>query len=532
MKPIILKPSGQNDTEAIREAIKQVNANGSGEIRFTPGRYRVSWPAQQAHPIFLLNEAHDVRIHGDGARILGEGRVSLFGAFKCRNLQVTGLEIDWPKPLFVQGRLDVVKPEFIEVVLESGYPVMPGEPVGAFMEYDPATRKPTRGGRECYNNFSRSEAAGPDRLRIYLSRPTQCREGQLLVVRHQVYGFNTFYFTRCQDVRMERCTVFGTPGMAFIADTCTNVTLDRFHVRILPGSGRMMSATADACHFGGCKGQVTVTGGVYEGMGDDAINCKSGLYLSLRRREDDHTILGQHNLKMASLPDPGDRMEVSHVEDMLPYATLTVASAEILPESENMHRVAFREPLPSELREGDVFGNATRAPRLRVSGITAKNNRARGILCQTRGAVVENSTFDGCSGAGIMVMTEVVYFFESIGTRDVTVRNNRFLGTNWGAASSEAPINVMAYLKDFALPPKPGVHRNTVIEGNLVSDGPGAGLHVAGVDGIVIRNNRFIRMCQSMPANAQKRDVVLRSSRNIRLGRNDTPHGIANESAE
>lgn len=131
-----------------------------------------------------------------------------------------------------------------------------------------------------------------------------------------------------------------------------------------------------------------------------------------------------------------------------------------------------------------------------------------------------------------MVMTEVVYFFESIGTRDVTVRNNRFLGTNWGAANSEAPINVTAYLKDFALPPKPGVHRNTVIENNLVSDAPGAGLHVAGADGIVIRNNRFVRTCQNMPANAQKRDIVLRSSRNILLARNNTPHGVAKESAE
>jgi len=43
-------------------------------------------------------------------------------------------------------------------------------------------------------------------------------------------------------------------------------------------------------------------------------------------------------------------------------------------------------------------------------------------------------------------MTEVVHFFESIGTRDVTVRNCRFENCNYGAASADAALQAFAWV--------------------------------------------------------------------------------------
>ena len=45
-----------------------------------------------------------------------------------------------------------------------------------------------------------------------------------------------------------------------------------------------MSATADAAHFGGCKGTVSLEDCTFEGMGDDGVNVKSGLYLTVVER--------------------------------------------------------------------------------------------------------------------------------------------------------------------------------------------------------------------------------------------------------
>lgn len=126
---------------------------------------------------------------------------------------------------------------------------------------------------------------------------------------------------------------------------------------------------------------------------------------------------------------------------------------------------------------------------------TVRNNRARGVLCQTRDALIEDCTFSHCTGAGVMVLTEVVHFFESIGTRDVTVRRCRFEGCNQGAAAGEAALFALAYLKGFAYPAKPGVHRDVTFEGNSIVETSESGIFAVGVDGLKVLGNTIEQAC-------------------------------------
>lgn len=71
-----------------------------------------------------------------------------------------------------------------------------------------------------------------------------------------------------------------------------------------------MSTTADATHFGGCKGTIRLSDCLFEAMGDDGVNIKSGLYLTLLRRLNANTIEARHNLRMMDTHDPGDVMEI------------------------------------------------------------------------------------------------------------------------------------------------------------------------------------------------------------------------------
>jgi parallel beta-helix repeat protein len=370
------------------------------------------------------------------------------------------------------------------------YPVEGGEPVVAFMSYHADTRLPDGSdGLDVYDSVERTELIAPQVLRVHLNREIPVPEGKLLVLRHKVYVDNVFCFHRCADVTVSNVTVHAAPGMGLVGELTTNITLRRFNVQIRPGSGRLMSTTADATHFAGCKGSVSLANCLFEGMGDDGVNIKSGLYLTVRQRVDDHTVLGQHNLKMAALPDTGDTLEMAHTDTLSPFASGTVREAAMEPGEGNMHRVRFEAPLPAELRAGDVLGNASRVARLRMARCTVRANRARGVLCQTRDAVIEDCTFQNCTGAGVMVLTETVHFHESIGTRDVIVRNNRFENCNRGAASAEAALCALAYLKEFAYPAKPGVHRNMTLEGNRIVGTDESGIFAVGVDGLTLRKN-------------------------------------------
>ena len=67
-------------------------------------------------------------------------------------------------------------------------------------------------------------------------------------------------------------TVFTGPGMGLVGSISTNISLKHFNILLRPGSGRMMSTTADATHFSGCKGTIALEDCIFEGMGDEGIN--------------------------------------------------------------------------------------------------------------------------------------------------------------------------------------------------------------------------------------------------------------------
>lgn len=488
---------GKDDTAAFLAAFKSAQKNGDKRIVIPKGQYNLRADGNPERPdtLFPMARLQGVAIEGQDAVLMMSGVAALFSFNECQDVTVTGLTVNWERPPFSEGTVIATTPRTFDVKILDAYPVKGGEPVGAFMTYHPDTRLPDGRDLDVYNSVERTELVSPQVLRVHLTRDIPVPVGKLLVLRHQVYGPTPFGFHRCSDVKVSDVTVLCSPGMGLVSTVCTNVSLKRFNVMIPPGSGRLMSATADATHFGGCKGTVSLEDCIFEGMGDDGANIKSGLYLIVRKRLDDHTVLGQHNLKMTDLPDAGDTMEMSRADLSPAFASGKVRSAKKEPGEENMHRVQFEDPLPSELREGDILGNASRAPKLRMTHCTVRANRARGVLCQTRDAIIEGCTFENCTSAGVLVLTETVHFFESIGVRNVIVRNNRFENCNMGGASAEAALCALAYIKDFAYPAKPGVHRDVVFENNQIIGTAESAIFAVAVDGLKIRDNTIEKAC-------------------------------------
>lgn len=500
---------GKDDTAAFLAAFRDAQAKGDKLILIPKGRYhlRADGNPLRRNVLFPVTRTDGLTIRGQGAELMMSGIAGIFSFTECQNITVEGLTVDWEHPAFSQGTVTASSSRQFDVQIENGFPVQGGEPVGAFMSYDPATRRPDGGNLDVYDAVEKTELLSPQVLRVHLKRNVPVKVGTLLVLRHKVYGPGVFRFHRCADVRVSDVTVFTVPGMALTGGVSTNISLKRFNVLLRPDSGRMMSATADATHFGGCKGTVTLEDCTFEGMGDDGVNVKSGLYLTVVERADDHTVLCRHNLKMADVPDPGDVLELSHPETLLPFASSHVRTAGLDAFSENLHRVAFVEELPAELRPGDVLGNASRTPKLRMRRCTVRANRARGVLCQTRDAVIEDCTFQYCTGPGVLVMTEITHFHESIGTRNVTVRNNLFDNCNQGAATAEAALAALAWLKNNAYPPKPGVHREVTFEGNRITGSANSAIFAVAVDGLTIRSNIIQQACLK-PGNEKRRNAI------------------------
>jgi hypothetical protein len=500
---------GKDDTEAFLAAFRTAQTNGGKLINIPKGRYNLRADGNPINPNMLFSVTHTdgLTIRGQGAELMMTGNAGIFSFAECQNVAVEGLTFDWERPPFSQGTVIATSTNYFDVEIERNFPVNGGEPVGAFMSYHPDTRLPDGRGLDVYDSVERTELLRPQVLRVHLKRNIPVPVGTLLVLRHQVYGPGVFRFHRCGDVRVSDVTVFTTAGMALVGGVCTNISLKRFNVLLRPGSGRMMSATADATHFSGCKGTLSLEDCTFEGMGDDGLNVKSGVYLIVNERVDDRTVLCQHNLKGPDLPDAGDVIELYHPDTLLPFSTNRVRSASIDAGSQNVHRVAFESPLPAEFRVGDALGNASRVAKLRMRRCTVRANRARGVLCQTRDAIIEDCTFRNCTGPGVLVMTELVHFHESIGTRNVTVRNSLFENCNQGAATAEAALAALAWLKNFTYPPQPGVHRDVRFENNRIIGTDNSAIFAVGVDGLSIRSN-VIRQACLKPRNQDGRSAI------------------------
>ena len=500
----------KDDTAAFLAAFRAVQTNDTKMIEIPRGVYQLRADGNPGdhNSLFPVTGMQGLTIRGHGAELMMSGTGTVFSFTKCQNLAVEGLTMDWARPAFSQGTVIAAAAKQFDVQVEPGFPVSGGEPVGAFMSYDPVTRLPDGKEVDVYDGVEKTELVRPQVVRVFLKRKVPAvKVGTLLVLRHEVYGPGIFNLQRCADVRLREVTLYTGSGMAVQCSLSTNISLNNFAVRLRPGSGRLMSTTADATHFGGCQGTITLEDCIFEGMGDDGVNVKSGLYLTVKQRLDDHTVLCQHNLNMVDLPDAGDSLELSHPENLLPFATNRVQAAKLQPGVEKIHRVTFAEPLPATLRVGDVLGNATRVPKLRMSRCTVRANRARGVLCQTRDAVIEDCTFNHCTGAGVMLITENVQFYESISPRNVTVRRCRFESCNQGAARAEAALAAVVWLKKSAYPPQPGVIRDVRFEGNQIINTPGSAIFAVAVDGLTIRSNIIRQACLN-PVNQDARSAV------------------------
>jgi hypothetical protein len=280
-----------------------------------------------------------------------------------------------------------------------------------------------------------------------------------------------------------------------------------------------MSTTADAVHFSGCRGLITLTDCVFEGMGDDGANF-GFLYLIAEEKVSDDTVLARHNLNIPNLPTPGDRIEFTRRDSLIPYATGTVRSATTIPGTAT-HEIRFERPLPAEFRVGDLLANVSRAPRVRVRGCTVRGNRARGFLIPARDAIVEDCLFENTTGSGIAVMPESVFFFEGVGARNVTIRNNRFIDCAYTTGPAvEGALAVFAFFKDFAFPRVPGVHRDITIQGNAIRGARNSGIFVAGVDGLVLRDNTITGACEKPTRPEGHAAVYIMSSANVKASGN------------
>jgi hypothetical protein len=501
-------------------AIAQCRKLARPVLVFPQGRYDFYQSDSPKAPsvAVVFNELTNLTIDGRGSTLVIHGCLTALTGMACRGLTIKDLTIDWEQAPFSQGQIIAVADNrrSFDVQVDRNYRVRGGEPVEGLMEYDPRTQLPLRGGVDSAFEVTRTTLLRPQQLRTFLSRPLPLQVGSLVVLRHLLGGRFGVDLYKCDDVLIERVTIYTCLGMGVRARNSSDLRIRGLRVMIRPESGRLMSTVADAAHFNHCKGTIEITDSFFEGMGDDAVNVH-GFYYTVRRRLGPRTVEVECEKPGHPIADfqPGDKLELTDGSTLLPYALVTVKAVSANPANSSC-TIGLEQDLPAGLVPGrDVLADA-QVPRVRISGCTVRGNRARGFLIGTRDAVIENSSFHYVSGSAIHVRCDITTGCESIGTRRVVIRHNLIEGCNNGAQRASGAIHVFAFLRGDKRAPA-GVHRQVFIEDNIVRDSDNAAVFLSSVDEAVVRGNRMENCCRRPTRPLGENVIGLINARNVHI---------------
>jgi len=509
----------KDDTPAILSALKACKNKANPKLIFESGAYDIYGSQKNSRgnfdPSITIENIDNLTIEGNGAELIGHDYSTMFHFVNCTNVTVNNLTIDWDPLPFTQGKVVQVDSGYIDIEVLPPFVAKPGLQTQAILGYDLKNNRMSRKITDHYqlNYRKTTEVVRPGIMRLFVGYKDRFAGvmptiGNYIIARHHVYGYQAYEFTKCANVQLENITIYSSPGMGVTGKECRNISINHLKVMIRPGSGRWMSSTADATHFRACRGSLTMTNCLFEGMGDDATNVRSSEYLLVAEQLSVNKVklkTGNHYGGKPLPPQTGDKLELSSGNvPLLPYSTLTVRSVDTTEDGKALI-VGFLENLPQNLQIGDIAGNATSCPILRIQNCVVINNRSRGFIIKTRNAIIEDCTFQDITGCGIALETDINAWWEAISASDVIIRNNRFVNVKFEPGYLHGVIEF--HTMSSAIPA--GVYREISIENNIFLGSTGNILKIGSADGVDIKNN-----IMDQP---EEEAIFLYNSKNIRI---------------
>lgn len=509
------RPDGTNARAGVRTAIARLPRKGGAILHFPPGIYRFGGGRD---PGIHVVDIEDLTIDAPGCTFLFQDVALAVGLERCRRAHLRGFAIDWERPPFSQGDVIASARDGLsaDIRIDAEFPVDGSERIYALGTYDRKLGHVAKGGSDDYKAVTNVTLASRQLLRLGFNRRLALRQGDTVVLRHDVPGHaHAISLTLCDGAEVDHVSVYASCSMALVGYRCRDLAIRGFDVKPKPGSTRLLSTNADAIHLADGLGTIDIRDCTLTGMGDDCINV-TGQFFRVSELRDLRTATvlranrgEQRPFNPNDLPRNGERFMIFRSGSLEPLGEAVVAGAEAGP-SETLHFVA---DLPSQIRPGDFFCDASNLSALTVSHCRFPGNRARGILAHND-AVIKNCFFAHQSLQGILLTSDLGWI--ECGPADrVSIINNEFHDTirmnrgQLGTISVGPPITMNGN-------PVPGgaiANHKAVISGNVITDSGGSAIRANAVDGLTIENNRIERTAGTAIALGGVRHVVVKDNR-------------------
>ena len=530
------------DGASVQRGIMAAYHAGQKTVTIPPGVYEI--PAQEKGSIHLkFEDLHDFEIDARGAVfVTADQRKGSVLFRRCRHVAFRGATVRNGTPPLTQGVIEAVAPDrsSCDVRVDAGYPATLDDPAYfeaalTFYLFDPKTRLLKDGSKD--NNCTRTERLGPDRFRLHAKTHfwPDVAPGNLFATRGK--GGMGIMNQDCEEMTFEDVTMefAGTFGFFEIWGEGGNVYR---RIRVQPGpkppgaTGEpLLSEVADGFHSAAMRHGPTIENSFLTRMPDDGIAIH-GYFVGVRQVEGTRVVISQGHPNPYF--KPGDHFGAVS-KTGIPIGEAVVTAEKGLPDN-------FLPPMASQFRvisESHSFAELTLDHELPVTpgdfgetsdrlgsgfilrGNTIKDHRARGLLLKAHDGLVENNTVEGSSIAGIALLPQL-WWGEAGFCRNVVVRGNTVRHVGYASVTPESSqAGAITVLGELDTPEARG-NRNIAIEGNTIEDVDGVNLELDGVEGCVVRHNRFVHaQREATTRGAAKVDpgalVFINRARDVRL---------------
>lgn len=453
----------------------------------------------------MIDNLSNLSIIGENTKLQFHGRLIPFVIKESSNIELRGFSIDYPRPAMSQIEVLSIDPTNnnveVAVLPETHYSIQDhrfiihGEgydlPMQVTLAFNAQGRLKWGRSDVAFNPKEIIELEPHNLLLVNWEEAPHLEVGDKYALRSYYRPTPAISIMDSEQVLIEDVQVRFSEGMGIIAQHSKDITLDGFEVSIERNSERFFTSGVDATHFSGCSGTIISTNGLYEGMGDDAINVH-GTYLRVDSILNPYELIATfaHGQSFGfTWYEEGDTLRLISRETLLPLLVTKAQTVKRL--SPKQFRIVLNESIPHS-PDPLAIENLSRHPEVIFSNNTIRNNRARGALFSTpRRVLCEDNIFDHVHGSAILLTGDANGWYESGPCEEVIIRGNHFINTLTSLYQfTDGIISISPQMP--RLVEGQYYHGKVVIEGNTFEGFPSPLYYARSLRELIFKDNQII----------------------------------------
>ena len=244
---------------------------------------------------------------------------------------------------------------------------------------------------------------------------------------------NAFYINKSSNVNLHNLTIHYAGGMGILGERSQDIVLDSIKILANPENKLMVSTSADAAHFSSCKGKIVVNNCNFRHQLDDAINVH-GAYVIVEDVLGPDKVgvrIGHFQQAGFQFAEEGDNLGFINPKESAEVKFKTSVKS-FYKLNKDYYIITFNEEITNKLSKGYVVENLDWYPEVTITNSQFADNRARGLLLKSpKKTIVRNNYFSNMMQALIISNGINTWWYESGGAQNMIIEGNFFGDCNY-----------------------------------------------------------------------------------------------------